>query len=229
MPDLPIGPSVRDAISDLPDLDAFDELLRRDAVRLSPAIRECMQCVASPYARLLSGLDVDESDLSWPRRRSPSRLTSSLRTVHTEDVVYRFAMVVPGEQEPVSRLVRLHMDGIGPTLRAGSAPDRGSYSAPRPIHPRYDRVISVREAARLHGFPDWFRFTAAKWHGFRQVGNAVCPPLAKAVAESVRDALELQTERPGRYLRLGDESLLRVPSGAGRRSSPSRKGRARAA
>ena len=217
MPALPIGPSVRDAISDLPDLDEFDELLRCDAVMLSQAVRECMQCVASPYARLLSGLDVDESDLSWPRRRRPSRLTSSLRTVHGAEVLERFSAVQPGEQDPVSRLVRLHFDGISPTLRAGSAADRGSYSAPRPIHPKYDRVISVREAARLHGFPDWFRFSAAKWHGFRQVGNAVCPPLAKAVAESVRQALQLPAEKPQTRLGLGDPNLLLTSSAAGRR------------
>lgn len=80
-------------------------------------------------------------------------------------------------------------------------------------------MISVREAARLHGFPDWFRFSAAKWHGFRQVGNSVCPPFAKAIAESVRDALGLaRVAPPGDRLTLGDPVLLKVPSGAGRRS-----------
>lgn len=214
------GPSVWDAIGDLPDLDGYDELLSSDSVRLSHEVRQEMKAAASPYARILAGFDADPSDLSRPRRRSPSRLTSSLRTVHSAEVVERFKATHPGEREPISRFMRLDPDGVSSTLRAGSTPDRGSFSAPRPIHPRKPRVISVREAARLHGFPDWFRFSAAKWHGFRQVGNAVCPPFAKAIAESIREGLSLSKVEPsGERLSLGDERLLRVPSGAGRRSA----------
>jgi DNA (cytosine-5)-methyltransferase 1 len=77
----------------------------------------------------------------------------------------------------------------------------------------------VREAARLHGYPDWFRFSAAKWHGFRQVGNSVCPPFARAIAASLRDSLEEPAIKPDGRLRLGEEDLLRVPSGAGRRAA----------
>lgn len=40
--------------------------------------------------------------------------------------------------------------------------ERGSFMAPRPIHPTRPRVISPREAARLHSFPDWFRFHVTK-------------------------------------------------------------------
>jgi DNA (cytosine-5)-methyltransferase 1 len=222
------APSVRDAIGDLPDLDGFDELIEVDSVALSRAVRSEMEEVASDYARRLAGSAIDATDLSRPRRRSPSQLTSSLRTRHSEDVISRFSRVSPGEREPVSRFVRLHRDGVAPTLRAGSTPDRGSFSAPRPIHPTHDRVISVREAARLHGYPDWFRFSAAKWHGFRQVGNSVCPPFAKVIAESVRTALKLPAvEPPRKRMALGDPKLLLVPSGAGRRAgerSPFKRG-----
>ncbi len=220
---LPLGPSIRDALADLPDIDTFDELLHADSVELPQVLRDCMRHIASPYGRRMAGLNSDESDLSWPRQGKPSCLTSSLRTVHSAKVLERFTAVEPGAQEPVSRFVRLHFDGVSPTLRAGSTPDRGSYSAPRPIHPQYDRVISVREAARLHGFPDWFRFTAAKWHGFRQVGNAMCPPLAKVVAESVREALRLPTEKPQTRLSLGDPNLLLTSSAAGRRRQDVRR------
>ena len=50
------------------------------------------------------------------------------------------------------------------------------------------RCITVREAARLHSFPDWFVFRGTRWHGFRQIGNSVPPLLAKAVAEAVLTA-----------------------------------------
>ena len=83
-------------------------------------------------------------------------------------------------------------------------------------------MISVREAARLHGFPDWFRFSAAKWHGFRQVGNSVCPLFAKVIAESLRPALGIPfSAAPKGCIELGDPSFLSVPSGAGRRGSRS--------
>jgi DNA (cytosine-5)-methyltransferase 1 len=42
--------------------------------------------------------------------------------------------------------------------------------------------------ARLHGFPDWFRFQQTKWHGARQIGNSVAPPLARAIGGAVLKA-----------------------------------------
>jgi DNA (cytosine-5)-methyltransferase 1 len=215
---LAIGPSVRDAIGDLPDVDFFDCLLRTDEAPVPSGLRVLARTIASDYAAELAGIGPATEDYSRARRRRPSILSSSMRTTHTDEVVARFADVEPGHVDDISRFYRLHPDGVAPTLRAGSAPERGSYSAPRPIHPTFDRVISVREAARLSGFPDWFRFTAAKWHGFRQVGNAVCPPFGRAVAASLRDALGFEPSRPAGRWALGDPALLWVPSGAGRRA-----------
>jgi DNA (cytosine-5)-methyltransferase 1 len=62
--------------------------------------------------------------------------------------------------------------------------------------------------ARLHGFPDWFRFNATKWHGARQIGNAVPPPLARAVAGEIMKALGCLPERPEERFSLGPSSLL---------------------
>jgi hypothetical protein len=90
--------------------------------------------------------------------------------------------MVPGHKLP-----KLAADGISPTLRAGTDSTRGSHTAPRPIHPLRPRVITAREAARLHGYPDWFSFFPVKWHAYRQIGNSVCPPVARAIgAEIIR-------------------------------------------
>ncbi len=102
-------------------------------------------------------------------------------TRHAPEVQNRYKQLQPGEKDRISKSVRLKLDGLCPTLRAGTGPDRGSYQAVRPIHPTEPRVITPREAARLQGFPDWFRFAPSKWHSFRQIGNSVSPILSEAI------------------------------------------------
>ena len=72
------------------------------------------------------------------------------------------------------------------TLRGGSWP----------IHYRHHRVITIREAARIQGFPDGFLFEGSKAEQMLMVGNAVPPPLAKAVGLAVRNALTGQNLVP---------------------------------
>ena len=58
------------------------------------------------------------------------------------------------------------------------------------IHPTLDRAISIREAARLQTFPDSFVFCGTKDKQYQQVGNAVPPIMAKAIAEQLAEILE---------------------------------------
>lgn len=57
------------------------------------------------------------------------------------------------------------------------------------IHPLQDRLLSVREAARLQSFPDWFRFSGSLNQQYQQIADAVPPLLAKAVAVHVEELL----------------------------------------
>jgi len=110
--------------------------------------------------------------------------------IHSPEVRKRFAKLGPGERDSVSRFTRLDTAGQSPTLRAGTGPARGSFMAVRPIHPDQDRCITVREAARLHSFPDWYVLPDEHWHGFMQIGNSVPPLLAAAIGTAVREAIE---------------------------------------
>jgi DNA (cytosine-5)-methyltransferase 1 len=125
-------------------------------------------------------------------RGRPSSYASRLRTVdrtftghrstvHTREVVARFRSVSPGSVDLIGRHPKLAWDGQCPTLRAGTGNDKGSYQSVRPIHPDQPRVISVREAARIQGFPDRFRFHPTIWHSFRMIGNSVSPIVSEAV------------------------------------------------
>lgn len=201
---LPKGPTCREAIGDLPDADRFASLLESDAVRTTAFGKP------SAYAAALRCMTNEAWHYGYVRDWNPGLLTSSTRTTHTDISRRRFSETEPGQVEPISRFFRLPPNGLSNTLRAGTDGARGAFTSPRPIHYRYARCITVREMARLHGFPDWFRLHATKWHGARQIGNAVPPPLARMIAGAIRDALGVQPTRPKRVIELGDPSLLTV-------------------
>lgn len=196
------GPSCLDAIGDLPDAEGFDALLESDEVRTRG------WKAVSAYAREMHCLDDDSWHYGIRREWNPAMLTSSARTDHTGISRNRFAETPPGRVEPISRFFKLSADGLSNTLRAGTDAARGAFTSPRPIHYRHDRCITVREMARLHGFPDWFRFHRTKWHGARQIGNAVPPPLARAVAGAIAKAMKLRRRRNRQAIPLGDPRLL---------------------
>lgn len=193
--------TVSEAISDLPNADNFRELETGDSVQISFATK-------AEYAQRLRGIIVDPKDFSYPRIFDPNLLTSSLRTVHSMQSQQRFLQTLPGETEKISRFRKLPLDGVCNTLRAGTDSARGAFTSPRPIHPVFPRVITVREAARLHSYPDWFRFHATKWHGFRQIGNSVPPLLGRAIASEIMKVLKISPQRPRQLVKLGDEGLL---------------------
>lgn len=199
--------TVWQAIGDLPDAGDYRELLESDAIENVKFGR------ASAYARVLRGLSENPEDLSYPREWDAKRLTSSMRTEHTQVSERRFKATEWGKTEPVSRFLKLDPAGICNTLRAGTGSDRGAFTSPRPIHPHAPRCITVREAARLHSYPDWFRFHATKWHGFRQIGNSVPPLLGRAVAAELMRALGISVKRTNTKVELGEESLLWMTMG----------------
>ena len=61
------------------------------------------------------------------------------------------------------------------------------------IHPQQNRLISVREAARLQSFPDWFRFSGSINQQYQQIADAVPPFLARAIADHLGKLLTFKS------------------------------------
>ncbi|HEY9833388.1 MAG TPA: DNA (cytosine-5-)-methyltransferase [Stenomitos sp.] len=187
-PRLPVAASqvvtVKDAIASLTKLseEAFPQLFDTDELQLDEK-QPTLEAQPSEYVLKL------EQVFPSPPTTNPHLLTGCCFTRHTPSVVERFKATAPGTTEPLSRLYRLKWDGVARTLRAGTGSDKGRHTAARPIHPAHARVLTVREAARLSSFPDWFRFHRRICRGMRQVGNAVPPLLALAVGEAIYQCL----------------------------------------
>lgn len=125
-------------------------------------------------------------------RLKKSELSGFDITVHSAKVSARYAAVPNGKIDPVSKSTKLDWNGFAPTLRAGTGPDKGSHQAVRPLHPDVGRVITVREAARLQGFPDWFLFHQTKWSSFRMIGNSVSPIISEFILSTIKKRLEIK-------------------------------------
>lgn len=200
-------PTCADALSDLPDAELFPELMTSDSVEISEWV------ASTEYARHMRCASKSAWHFGYPRLWQPNLLTSSMRTVHTDISRRRFSTTREGQIEPISRFFKLQPDSVCNTLRAGTDSARGAFTSPRPIHYAFPRCVTVREMARLHGYPDWFRFHVTKWHGARQVGNSVPPPLARAVATTILHALGIVPAPPGRAIGLGRPELLSMDMG----------------
>lgn len=87
------------------------------------------------------------------------------------------------------RYGRLRREGLSSTVLTKCDIHWGAY-----IHPVQNRSLTVREAARLQSFPDWFEFAGPRTEQYVQVGNAVPPLLGRKIAEAVLEAFERMNE-----------------------------------
>ena len=105
---------------------------------------------------------------------------------HGPKVRERYRKIQPGERDRTDHTDRIDPERPSGTVLVGSGGGGG-----RPhIHPKEPRVITVREAARLQSFPDWYVFQGTNTAQYRQVGNAVPPLLAYEVGKKIAEAVE---------------------------------------
>jgi len=79
---------------------------------------------------------------------------------------------------------RLSFNEPSPTLTAHMSKDLSDF-----IHPKYNRPITVREAARIQSFSDKYIFLGSEYQQLKQIGNAVPPLLAKAIGDCIVEQL----------------------------------------
>ncbi|QXX81618.1 MULTISPECIES: DNA cytosine methyltransferase [unclassified Providencia] len=182
--------NVRDAISDLPS--PLVQSKNNDKSNFGwQKYRNYNSNTLSAYAKEMRQLP--PKGMGWSESIAQlldGNISGFFNTEHSPKVKERYLSILPGAVDPISKSKCLSWDGLCPTLRAGTGSDKGSHQAVRPLHPEEGRVITVREAARLQGFPDWFVFHYTKWHSFRMIGNSVSPIMAKHIMEVIRDSIK---------------------------------------
>jgi DNA (cytosine-5)-methyltransferase 1 len=111
----------------------------------------------------------------------PAAVKNNERRIHGPQVKERYEKLEQGGRDKTDHTDKLRWDKPSGTVLVGSSKGGG-----RPfIHPLEPRHLTVREAARLQGFPDDWVFAGNRTNQYRQVGNAVPPALACAVIKQV--------------------------------------------
>lgn len=174
----------------------FNTIKKKKKTTVEDAIGE-LYC----YEKSEAGEKVIETPADTPLRKY---LRNADNTILDQDVVYpaekvqkRISYVpqggnwkdVPAELWPTDRqnrhssaYKRLDPNTQSCTIDTGNA--HSNY-----FHPLYNRIPTIRESARLQSFPDSFEFQGPRGSKYRQVGNAVPPLLAKAIADSIMKLL----------------------------------------
>lgn len=194
-------PTCWDAISDIPPVDEYPELISGDRVSYTAD-------PSNSYQKEMRGMTRAASDFSSLVKWDKLTCTNLRRTQHGNNLLERFETLGFGKTEKSSRIRRLDPRDISTTIRAGTTKARGSWSAPRPLHPYQPRVLTTRECARVQSFPDWFLFHPVKWHGNRMVGNAVPPLLARAIGLHIRSLFGLPSPPKTKRIVNRDDSLV---------------------
>lgn len=171
--------NVWDALSDLPKIEN-NQAISPDKYETKPQnhyqkyLRKDCKKLTSHYCARIADVNLERlkhipQGGSWrdiPHDLLPEGLKRARRSDHTK------------------RYGRLHPDALCSTVLTKCDPHWGSF-----FHPTQDRVISVREAARIQSFPDLYSFSGSITQQYEQVGNAVPPLLGKAIGDEIMKML----------------------------------------
>lgn len=139
-----------------------------------------------------------QSNYQKELRKGSNQLFNHIATKHSEITLKRLSMIPPNsgkEMLPEEHLTksiysgtwcRMKKNAVARTITTRyDTPSSGEFT-----HPVLDRAITTREAARIQSFPDTYHFYGTKSSQMKQVGNAVPPLLAKAIATHIKHDIE---------------------------------------
>lgn len=178
-PNLKSQVNVLEALSDLPEI-ANNQTISHEKYTTEPQndyqkyLRSGCKKLTSHYCAKIAKVNLERLKYipqggSWrdiPYELLPDGLKRARRSDHTK------------------RYGRLHPDALCSTVLTKCDPHWGSF-----FHPTQDRVISVREAARIQSFPDSYLFSGSITQQYEQVGNAVPPLLGRAIGDEIMKML----------------------------------------
>ncbi|RZC69528.1 hypothetical protein C5167_032645 [Papaver somniferum] len=206
---------LRDALSDLPEVTTHET--RDEMPYKEDPLTEFQKYIRSSKSEMLcSGLKDEvkiERSMLYDHCPSPLSEDDFLRVCQIprkkganfrdlpgvivgSDNVPDYALTL-GQGKSRRPFARLWWDETVPTVI--TTPNCHSLAV---LHPEQNRIISIRESARLQGFPDYYRFHGNVKDKYRQVGNAVAVSVSRALGYALGTA----------WLRLsGDEPLMMLP------------------
>lgn len=174
--------NVWEALSDLPEIKN-GQLISSDQYSVEPLnayqkyLRLNSEKLSAHYCAKIAEINLERLKYipqggSWrdiPEHLLPAGLRRARRSDHTK------------------RYGRLHPNELCSTVLTKCDPHWGSF-----FHPVQNRVISVREAARIQSFPDEYQFSGSITQQYEQIGNAVPPLMGKAIGDEIVKMLKGQ-------------------------------------
>lgn len=177
-----------------PDLPAAKDI----SVTIWDAISDLAFLNSGEGEEIQSYRNEPQSEYQKRLRAGSTILHNHVATKHSPLALERLAMIPPNAgkevlpEEHLTKSIysgtwtRMRKDEISVTITTRfDTPSSGKFT-----HPFLDRAITVREAARIQSFPDSFQFVGNKGSQMKQVGNAVPPLLAGAIAEVIMKDIE---------------------------------------
>lgn len=184
--------TVRDAISDLAYLNSGEGEFVSEYI--NPAISQYQKKMRGEYLQFHKATNHSKNALEKLMMVPPEGDKSSIpKELH-------------GKQKFSTTWSRLIWDDLSPTIDTRfDTPSNGRNS-----HPELHRAITPREAARIQSFSDKFIFKGPKTSVCTQIGNAVPPLLAEAIAKSIRESYEEKRIIKNDYRLYQDDSFLLI-------------------
>lgn len=179
--------TVANAISDIYN---FDEEIERSTVDDEFKLTIESNCDYQKLMRKDSNDILYNHNIRYPKDIVQKRMTYVPEGGNWKDVPEELWDTVRNNRHS-SAYRRLNSNDVSVTIDTGHM----NY-----FHPKYNRVPSVRESARIQSFPDDFIFTGGQGAQFRQVGNAVPPLLSCAIAKTLKSYLDNNENTLEKYL-----------------------------